>query len=227
MAFLPIGGSTGGGGDGDEGGGGGSRTPPDGPITVGPGHVPDSLHEFGDEGERWALAAMVDALMKLPDELREAAIDQIKSLLGQFRGTSVAKAIAHADPARMRGLDDQERIDELASLLHVSQYSDSFGFDMIGWLPSVSSDKGQAVCLEVKSSGGEGFHLSRRQWSVAEWFHSKGLGDQYAVLVVRRAKAGGVPDRMDLLSDPVTLVKEKHLRMEPDGYEIAYRTSSS
>lgn len=124
----------------------------------------------------------------------------------------------------MRDLDDEERIDELSSLLHVSQYSDAFGFDLLGWLPSSPNGKGQAICLEVKSSGGEGFHLSRRQWSVAEEFHSKDVGDRYAVLVVRRSRAGGVPTAMDLLSDPVTLEADGHLHREADGYQITYTT---
>ena len=66
-------------------------------------------------------------------------------------------------PARMRDLDEEERIDELSRLLHVSRYSDAFGFDLIGWLPTLQGGKGQAICFEVKSSGGERFHLSQRQ----------------------------------------------------------------
>lgn len=160
------------------------------------------------------------ALIDLDYAARDAAIGEIETLLRQFKGSPVDEALTHAAPARMRDLDEEELIDELSGLLHVSQYSDAFGFDLIGWL-----DKGQAICLEVKSSGGEGFHLSRRQWSVAEEFHSNNAGELYAVLVVRRAKAGGVPDAMDLLSDPVALVEAGHLRREVDGYQIAYRTT--
>jgi hypothetical protein len=47
------------------------------------------------------------------------------------------------------------------------------------------------------------------------------------VLVVRRAKGGGVPAAMDLLSDPVALVETGHLRRDIDGYHIAYRTKDS
>lgn len=221
-AFLGPRGNTGGGG----GGGGGGTSPP-GPINVGPGHVPGSLRQYGDEGERWALAAVVGALMNLDDAARDAAIGEIEALLSRFEGSPVDKALAHAAPARMRDLDDEERIDELSGLLHVSQYSDAFGFDLIGWQPSSSNGKGQAMCLEVKSSGGEGFHLSQRQWSVAEEFHSSNAGELYAVLVVRRSRAGGVPAAMDLLSDPVVLEKDGHLRKEADGYQIAYRTKNS
>jgi hypothetical protein len=62
---------------------------------------------------------------------------------------------------------------------------------------------------------------------LAEGLHTEGAGDRYAALVVRRAKAGGVPAAMDLLSDPVALVDAGHLRREADGYQIAYRTSGS
>jgi hypothetical protein len=70
-------------------------------------------------------------------------------------------------------------------------------------------------------------HLSRNEWSVAERLHSKGAGDRYAVLVVRRARAGGGPAAMDLLGDPVALVETGQLRREVDGYQLAYRTSDS
>lgn len=182
--------------------------------------------ELGDEGERWALAAIIEALMGLDDDARNAAIDEMKALLTErFTGSPVDKAVVHAESARLRNLDDEERIEELSGFLHVSRYSDAFGFDLIGWLPSGGAREGHAVCLEVKSSGSESFHLSRKEWSIAEKLHFDGVGDWYAVLVVRRARAGGVPAAMDLLSDPVALVNAGHLLREADGYQIAYRAS--
>jgi hypothetical protein len=171
--------------------------------------------ELGDEGEQWALAA------------RGAAIDEIGELLGRFEGASTDKALAHTSRAVMPGLDEEELIEELSGLLHVSQYSDAFGFDMVGWLAPRPDAKERAVCLEVKSSSGEGFHLSRGQWSLASKFNSKDIGDRYAVLVVRRAKSGGVPVAMDLLSDPVALEEAGNLQKEADGYKIAYHTDDS
>src|SRR5215212_2679517 len=41
-----------------------------------------------------------------------------------------------ASGTKTRDLGEEELIDELSGLLHVSQYSDAFGFDLIGWLPS-------------------------------------------------------------------------------------------
>jgi hypothetical protein len=194
------------------------------PIKVGKGRD-RRKRELGDEGEQWALAAVIGALMDLDDEARDHATGEIEALLRRFEGAPVDRALAHATRARMRDLDDEELIDELSSFLHVSHYSDAFGFDLLGWLPSGSSGEGQAVCLEVKSSGGEGFHLSRGEWSVAEHLRGEGAGDKYAVIVVRRAKGGGVPAAMDLLSDPVSLVEAGHLRTQADSYQITYRTS--
>jgi post-segregation antitoxin (ccd killing protein) len=196
------------------------------PIKVGEGHERQK-RKLGDEGERWALAAVVGSLMALDEHARDAAIGEVEALLGRFEGAPVDKALAHAASARTPDLDDEERIDELSNLLHVSQYSDAFGFDLVGWLPPNSNGRGQAICLEVKSNTGEGFHLSQGQWSLAEQLHGEGAGDRYAVLAIRRAKGGGVPAAMDLLSDPVALVKAEHLRREADGYQIIYRTSKS
>lgn len=101
--------------------------------------------------------------------------------------------------------------------------SDAFGFALIEWVPPISGSEGWAVCLEVKSSDGEGFHPSRNECSVAEKLSKGSVGDRYAVRVVRRAKAGGVPAAMDLLSDPLYLVDRGRLHREEDGYRIAYR----
>jgi hypothetical protein len=211
---------------GDEGrNGGGNGKVPVAPIKVGEGHDAHK-RKLGDEGERWALASVVGILVKLDREERNAAIDEIVALLRRFEGAPVNDALSHEVPARRLNLDEEELIDELSGLLHVSQYSDAFGFDLIGWLPSVGNGKGRAVCLEVKSSGGEGFRLSRKEWATSERFHNDGLGDRYAVLVVLRSKGGGVPAAMHLLSNPVNLEKSGRLRMEADGYQIVYQTNN-
>ena len=132
------------------------------------------------------------------------------------------EALGHASSAR--SADDEERIEALSGLLHVSQYSDAFGFDMIGWLSSGPGGKSQAICLEVKSSESEGFHFSLGEWRFAKKLHDEGKGTQYAVLVVQRGKSGGVPKRMDLLSDPFALVNRGQLQRKADGYQITYTT---
>ena len=207
------------------------RPPVHGPIVVRKFNVTEEQvrrkKELGDEGEQWALSAVIGALMRLDDGQREAAIDEIETLLKQRFTGLVEDALAHVHDARRRDLDDEERIEALSGLLHVSQYSDTFGFDMVGWLPSSANGEPRAQYLEVKSSSGEGFHLSQGQWSLAEQLNKERKGYQYAVLVVRRGRSGRVPAAMDLLSDPVQLDNDGHLRMDVDGYRVAYRVSSS
>ena len=179
--------------------------------------------ELGDEGERWALAAVIEALMSLSDDARDDALGEIGALLAeQFEGRPVQRALAHAERARLRDLDNEERIEELSNFLHVSRYSDAFGFDLMGWLPPGPQGRARAVCLEVKSSGGEAFQLSRGEWSLAKKFREDGRGSQYAILVVRRGKAGGVPNGMELLVDPKRLVDASLLRMDADGFQVTY-----
>ena len=173
--------------------------------------------ELGDEGEQWALAAVVRELLSIEGEARKDAIGQIEKLLHRFKGTPVDAALSHAEQVLSRGLDEDDLIDELREFLHVSQHSDDFGFDLVGWLAPAPGVAPRAMCLEVKSSGGKVFYLSRHEWSRAEQ-----MGESYAVLVVRRSRRGGVPSGMDLLVDPCVLVGEGQLHQEVDGYQIRY-----
>jgi hypothetical protein len=164
---------------------------------------------------------------------RSAAIRGVEELFegfGDFHGFSgapVDTALAHAELARSADFDDEELIDELTGLLHVSRHSDAFGFDLIGWLAASDGLTPSAMCLEVKSSGGEGFHLSTGEWRLAKLLHDCGAGDRYAVLVVRRSRNASVPTAMDLLVDPVALVESGQLKQEIDGYQVAYRVQAS
>lgn len=205
---------------------------PDSPKPVSRTKV-DPSHDqrkrkLGDEGEQWALAAVLEPLLKLDLASRSAAIDELVELLGHFEGAPVDAALGYAERARAADLDQEELADELAGLLHVAQHSDAFGFDLLGWFPAGEEDGGGrpvgAVCLEVKSSSGEGFHLSSGEWTTAERFKARHQGDRYAVLVVRRAKTGGVPEAMDLLADPVQLEADEKLRLDVDGWFARYTT---
>ena len=178
---------------------------------------------MGDEGERWALAAVLGEIVALGIADRRGAVDEIVALLTRFEGSPVDKALAHADPACEAELDEEELIDELTELLHVSRHSDGFGFDLIGWLPPAPGRDPMALCLEVKSTRDGTFHLSRGEWERATWFQESGEGDRYAVLVVRRS-TNGPPNRLDLLADPVQLEASGQLAKIDDGYEISYRT---
>ena len=196
-------------------------------IKIGASHD-QRKRELGDEGERWALAAVVDALMALDNSARDTALGQIRDLLlAHFEGEPVDRALGHFESARQSDLDPEELIEQLSGLLHVSRYSDAFGFDLLGWLPSGSGREPQAVCLEVKSSRGQGFLYSQGEWSLATKFHEEEMGNQYAILVVRRGRTRGVPRGMDLLADPKGLVEDGLLTMDADGYQMAYKAKHS
>jgi hypothetical protein len=195
-------------------------------VKVGESHD-RRKRELGDEGEQWALAAVIGQLIGLGTEDRDRAIDEVVELLARwFDGPPVDAALAHSDLARSRDLDEEELIDELTGLLHVSRHSDEFGFDLVGWLALAPEAEPQAICLEVKSSGSEGFNLSSAEWALAQRLHDADEGDRYGVLVVRRGKRGGLPASLDLLVDPVALVAAGQLRQEVDGYKVVYRSGS-
>ena len=195
-------------------------------VNVGESHD-RRKRELGGEGEEWALAAVLNELLSLDRSTRTDAIDNIVSLLSTFKARRSMPHSRTPRPARTLDTDEDELVDELTGLLHLSRHSDAFGFDLLGWLSPGDGHPPQAMCLEVKSSSGEGFLLSQSEWTRAAAFHEAGEGDRYAVLVVRRAKRGGVPSGMDLLADPVALVDAGMLRQEVDGYKLAYRAGVS
>lgn len=179
----------------------------------------------GDEGERWALAAVLGDLVALSADDRRTAIDAISALLDDFEGKPVEKARSHAEPACDPQLDDEELIEELTGLLHVSRLSDGFGFDLLGWLPLQPDAEPTAACLEVKSTRDGTFHLSRHEWRRATWFHERGEGERYVVLVVQRSSGSEPPQRIDILADPVHLAATDQIAKIDDGYELSYRVT--
>ena len=179
--------------------------------------------QLGDEGERWALAAAIEPFLKMTAVERREAVQAILSLLEQFDGDSVEKVRAHAEPVCVHDLDEEELIDELTAFLHVSQYSDGFGFDLLGWLPTSADATPSALCLEVKSSGDGTVHLSTSEWSLASRFHNNEMEGSYAVLVIKRSTTGGPPVSLDLLVDPLFLEANGLLQKSDDGYKLMYR----
>ncbi len=178
--------------------------------------------ELGHEGEQWALAAVIGNLVSLDSQQRNLALDAVEQMLNYFDGSPVEAALSHVDAARLGAGDDEDLVDELRGLLHVSQYSDGFGFDLVGWLAVCPGTEPIAMCIEVKNAGGTEFHLTLSEWKLAERLHREGLGDHYAVLVVQRGKHGGPPIRMDLLVDPLRLEREGKVSRDADGYAIRY-----
>jgi hypothetical protein len=188
-------------------------------IRVGGGE--QRRRQVGAEGERWALAAIIKPLLDL--DVRRRAIPAITELLRAFEGEAVQRALAHQDAAMAADLDEEDLIDELTGLLYVARYSDAFGFDLLGWLPPVEGAEPVAMCLEAKSSSDGTFHFSAAEWDRAAGFRDDGRGENYAVLVVRRRSGPApVPERLDLLVDPVSQCKQGRLSRRDDGYIITY-----
>jgi hypothetical protein len=198
-----------------------------GPVTIPQVKVTPSSdarkRHIGDEGEQWALAAVLSVFVELEPSERRTAIDAILELLDRFTGSPVDRARARAEAACEPNIDEEELIEELTELLHVSRHSDGFGFDLLAWLAPVAGAAPRAMCLEVKSSSDGSFHMSAGEWNRADWFRYQGDGAAYAVLVVQRSGGAGAPARLDLLADPVHLVESEQLSKRDDGYILGYR----
>lgn len=190
-------------------------------IKVSP-TIDQRKRELGDEGEQWALADVLGKFLAMNDDERATAVQDIRRLLGYFEPGATTSLLEHASAASGPRDDDDGLIAALEGLLHVSRHSDGFGFDIIGWASPGLGRAPQALCLEVKSTRGDGFHLSRTEWSIAGELRSKGAGDRYAVLAVRRGKSGEIPAAMDLLVDPVGLEAAGLLHLDTDGYVARY-----
>lgn len=176
--------------------------------------------ELGDEGERWALAAIVEPLLDY--QTRQRAIPEIVELLRAFDGDPVDKALAHAETVLDPEIDEEDLLEELTALLHVSPYSDDFGFDLLGWLRPQAASEPVAMCIEAKNSVEARFHFSVGEWDRALQLRNQGLGDRYAVLVVRRKRGLAMPERLDLLVDPVGQCDDGVMCRDPDGFLISY-----
>jgi hypothetical protein len=154
----------------------------------------------------------------LERSVREQAIPAIVELLRTFSGDAVDQALSHADAVMDPDLEEEELIDELTGLLHVAKYSDAFGFDLLGWLPPVKGEHPNAMCREVKSSADGTFHFSAGEWERATQFRDAGRGDTYSVLVIRRRSGRApVPERLDLLVDPVTQCEQGSTTRQDEG----------
>ena len=182
--------------------------------------------QLGDEGERWALASVLSPIWHSTLAERRVAIEEIVALLEMFfSGAPVEKATAHAEPACEPQLDEEELIDELTELLHVSGHSDGFGFDLLGWLPPDPESEPTALCLEVKSTSDGTFHLSRGEWERAEWFKAKARVRSTRSSSCTARAAPVRPKRLDLLPNPVHLVETGQLTKRDDSYELAYKSA--
>lgn len=180
--------------------------------------------ELGDEGEQWALADVVGTFLAMNDHDRAQAVDEVRELLGLFEPEATRGLLEHASSAAAPREDeeDDDLVAAIEGLLHVSRQSDGFGFDLIGWAAPDPDSPPQAMCVEVKSTSSGSFHLSTNEWNIAQELVAKAAANRYAVLAVRRGKAGEVPTSMDLLVNPIGLHDAGLLTLDTDGYIAKY-----
>lgn len=178
---------------------------------------PRRLKQIGDEGESWALAAVMAPLLAMDLVERRTTIDQLtEALTGAYRGDCIDELAGRGAQACSPAVDDDERTEALADFLHLARTSDMFGSDLLGWLPALPGEEPRPLFLEVKSTKGRSALISTHEWDEAAR-----LGDAYAVLLVIRDKTGE-PDAIELLPNPVALLDAGLLTLTPDGYELAY-----
>lgn len=177
------------------------------------------LHRIGARGEAWALAAVMQPLESLLSEKPDAFDDVVQELrallVRHWEGPAVETLVPHGDRALDRSLPTEDRLEALADLLHLSEVSDAFGCDLLGWLPPYEDAEPRALALEVKSSASRSFLASDHEWEAAAR-----LDVDYAFLVVLRK--GREVRGMDLLPHPEALRERELLLREPDTWKVAY-----
>src|SRR5206468_3107076 len=149
----------------------------------------------------------------------------VLSLQASYEGDSVERLIGHAEAAVSEDIDEDDGIEALAAFVHLSNESDEFGCDLLGWLPPYPDAPARPIFLEVKSDQDRSFPLS-----TAEWERAGELRDSYAFLVVLRGVLGrgandldAVPRRMELLPDPTALLASGRIALTPDGWVVKYQ----
>ncbi len=208
----------------------GIKPPPDRPESVrrkrpkrpkvGPKQRHDQrlLDKLGMDAEHWVRASVLARLLSMEREAYIQAVTSMRDLLESVSdGEIVEGLLRHADEALVEGADEDDRLDALASFIHVAEVSDGFGFDLLGWVSPYPGADERAMLLEVKSSADRHFLVST--W---EWERAGDLPDDYAFLIVRRGPDDEPPQGMELLPDPVRLYADGLLPKTADGWKIRY-----
>jgi hypothetical protein len=187
------------------------------------GKVPArDLGRIGAVGEAWALAAVVqplEVLLKTNPDRFATALGELRVLLErEWEGDAVDRLLPYVERALDPVLEPDERIEALATFLHLSDVSDSFGCDLLGWLPPYENAEPKALALEVKSSTGRHFLASHHEWKTAER-----LDEDYAFLVALRDGRG--VRGLELLPRPEALraAEPPRLAREPDTWKVTYQ----
>jgi hypothetical protein len=181
------------------------------------------LDRLGSDAEAWALAAVVDRLVRLTgDERTSAVVAMADALSAAFEDDP--RVLVHLERAQraLNAVDDDTLIEALGEFLHVSPTSDGFGFDVLGFLEPRPGNPPQPLFLEVKSSADRTFIVSRHEWDTA---CSTELRPVYAFLVVLRGGEGGRPKSMELLPDPCGLdgLAPPAISRTENDWRVSYR----
>jgi hypothetical protein len=174
-------------------------------------------NRLGAEAEAWALASVVDGLLRLPSDGRRAVIEALKvAVQDEYEGEAADRIVKNADDALAAAADSDEFVDALCSFLHLSDVSDSFGCDVLGYLAPYQGEGPRPLFLEVKSDSDRSFPVSDNEWRQADQ-----LGDDFAFLVVLRGK-DGFPAGMELLPNPHELQRTNRLTLQPENWVVRY-----
>ncbi len=176
---------------------------------------------IGRVGEAWARAAVLDTLLGLSPERQADVVRAMQNVAkNRLYGEPVDQVLSHAS-AYFAAVEDDERIDALIRFVHVSEVSDGFGFDLIGFVESDEEPddlEAGVLFLEVKSSSGRSFEVSAPEWATAELPE---LSDRYAFLVVLRDDKGQ-PSALELLTNPASLLKNRKLSKKANSWKVSY-----
>lgn len=198
--------------------------PPEGRIKVPlvKHHGADTA-AIGRAGERWALAAVMRAMLDLPREQRRVAADAIAAAIGErFTDAGVGRIRRLAEEVS-KAADEDAEVEALARLVHVSEISDAFGFDIAGYLPDEQGGH-RVLLIEVKATGDRGFVVSRHEWE--DVATRDGIRGSYAFMTVARTKANQ-PRSIELVVNPADLHERGLLRLDVRDWQARYRPSTS
>lgn len=174
---------------------------------------------IGRAGERWAKAVVLRELLALSPAQRLAAVAAIEvAIRDRFEDTAVNQLLQAATDYR-EAADEDEAIEALSALVHASEVSDAFGFDLIGYLPDASG-RHRVLLLEVKASSDRTFMVSRHEWKDVAT-HPR-IRDAYAFMTVGRNEKGQ-PTGVEVLVNPAALREVGRIRLRVEDWRARYK----
>jgi hypothetical protein len=178
---------------------------------------------LGAQGERTALATVLNDLLGLPSEQQNEVIVSLVDLLldvAEEEGEIVAGMVA-AGRAAVLAVDEDDRLENLARLLWVSQKSDDFGFDLLGYLSPYEGVEPCGLLLEVKNSKDRSFLVS-----AAEWRRAEEQAERYAFFVVVRSDTD-VPASIELIPNPPERLGREEIGRSEDTWLVRYAPNAA